>query len=269
MTATPITATTVNAEGGEVEAHEAAGLVLLVGDVQGLEQRLHPRGGAIECQQQRQGRTPAELGGAGRGHGVRLDVEQVDRLLGHHRAQRADLLLDDRRIGHQAVDRHQRGDRREQRQQGVERAAGGNDRHIVLADLAPDPLQHLEPAAGRNRRRAVRTPARRLSLVMAARRRRLLLAWRRGALPAPASVGDEHSDGGVQQELGRGRDGTGGLRLPLRAVVRTLHDDFLFWICNTNLSNRQIRHWLRGHAVVARCRRRLELARPVPVRVRR
>jgi hypothetical protein len=69
------------------------------------------------------------------------------------------VTLDDGRIREQAVDRHDGGDPREQRQQDVVGYAAGNGHHPVPAEFLIDPPEDVLPAAGGNLGRRVGVPA--------------------------------------------------------------------------------------------------------------
>ena len=65
------------------------------------------------------------------------------------------MVLDRRGIGHQAVDRHQGGDRRKDREQGIVGHACRHGHEPVLPELLVGPPQDVLPAERRDLRRRV------------------------------------------------------------------------------------------------------------------
>ena len=123
-------------DGDEVEADEAPLLVLLIGDVQGGEQRLGPRRGAPERDQEADDDPPA--------HTPAREARELVDPAGDHavggirqvRAHRLQLALRRRRVGHERVDRDEDREGREEGQEPIERAAGGHHADIVTAQFA-------------------------------------------------------------------------------------------------------------------------------------
>lgn len=81
---------------------------------------------------------------------MRLLLENAESLAGDEVAQRRQLPLDLRRVGHQPVDGNKGGYRRENGEQRVERDACCDDRQIVSADLVSHSQQDVLPAARRD-----------------------------------------------------------------------------------------------------------------------
>ena len=142
-------------EGAQIEADKASPLLLLIGDVQGREDRLGERHDAPHRQPDAQAEAPAERSVRAFGKIADLLNDNIIGLCGQHRGQHAELILDRGWVRGQPIERDERRERREDGEQRVEGAARGDHGEIIAASLAPHSLRDLPPALERN---VVRTP---------------------------------------------------------------------------------------------------------------
>ena len=126
------------------QCHEAALFLFLVDDVEGIEDRLGAGVGAPQRQSQGGEESRSKRALPLRSNALHLFANDLQSALRQEAGKQSQMLVDDRSVGEQAVERHQRRRGREQRQQGVVGDACRNQHHTVLLDAldhAPDDIQ--------------------------------------------------------------------------------------------------------------------------------
>ena len=113
-------------------------LVSFVGDVDAGDQRGHPPGRAPEGDHDGDQQGDRDASGVRLGDRGQLEHEEVLYLGGQRRGDVLDLFGHVVRIGDETVDRDEGDQRRYERQEGVERHAGGDQREVVLACSRPE-----------------------------------------------------------------------------------------------------------------------------------
>ena len=151
MTASPPNiAATVSSDRHQIQLEESSPLLLFVGDVEGSDQSAHAARRTPQCQQhpgcsaqaQRPARCADQL--------VNLIGQHLLRLLREHTRQRGDLLFHLRWIEHQAIDRYQCGQAREQGQQDGISDAAGDEEKIGVGNLLPHSPKDIAPPTRRD-----------------------------------------------------------------------------------------------------------------------
>ena len=133
-------------ERDEVELDEAALLGLVIGDVHGLEERLHAGIGTPQRDRQRDDEGEAQRPALLRRQPVQLLPQDVQAAAGDDALERGEVLFHRRRVGEEAVDRHQSREGGDEGEQQVEGGAGRDQQHAVLADLVLHAGEDVLPA---------------------------------------------------------------------------------------------------------------------------
>ncbi len=131
--------------GHHEEAEEAALLVLVIGDVEGVEEGLHAVVGAPERQEEPHREAEAERIGPGPREAGQFLVEEVDHGGREEAAQILQVLLDRDRIGDEAVEGDESRERGEKRQHDEEGGAGRDGADTVVGNLVLDPVEDVLP----------------------------------------------------------------------------------------------------------------------------
>ena len=140
-------APTVSARAMSALLDEAAGLLLVVGEVDRGHQVAHAAGGAE--QRDAGWRSPRRSRPCRCRRPVPIWSVMVFLMsLGDRRTERVELAGDRRRVGEEAVEQHRGDDRREDGEEGVVRHPGRHQRDVVGLRLGPAALGDLEPALG-------------------------------------------------------------------------------------------------------------------------
>ena len=129
----------------EIELEEAAFFLFLVDDVERVHDGLHTGIGAPQRDHKSEEESKSELGAAPRREAAYLLAQDVDRALRQNTRGERKLITDNGGTGEQAIERDERRDRREDREQTVEYDARSHRQQPVLADLLIGPPKNIFP----------------------------------------------------------------------------------------------------------------------------
>ncbi len=137
-------------EGNQRELDEAAPFALAIGDVEGIDDRLHAGIGAPQGEREAEQEGEAERAATGRRDAFHLLLDRSHRIRWDDLGKKRHGFIDRSRIGEQAVDRDEGTDRREDREQAVKDDARRHREHSVLVDLLVGAPEDVPPADPRN-----------------------------------------------------------------------------------------------------------------------
>jgi hypothetical protein len=124
--------------------------MLVVGDVHGLEHRLDAGARAPERNRKRNEQRYPEGSAALLGKPRQLLADDLDAAGRNQRRDDRDVLGNGPGIGKEPVDRNEGGERGKDGKQQKVGCAGRDERHAIVADLAPRPPQDVFPPLGRH-----------------------------------------------------------------------------------------------------------------------
>ncbi len=131
----------------DVEPDDAALLLLVVNDVQRIEDRLHAGIGAPERDTEAERKAEAQPAVAASGDPRDFLAQEVERSARNDIGGERDMVGDRGRVGKERIDRHARGDGREQRNQRIEHHPGREREQPVVLHLMVGADEDVLPAA--------------------------------------------------------------------------------------------------------------------------